>query len=35
MYFVSKKKVIKKKWKFKDFEDIRNLEGFLMPSTKI
>lgn len=34
MYFVSKKKVIKKKWKFKDFEDIRNLEGFLMPSTK-
>ena len=32
MYSISKKKVIKKKWKYQDFDQIRNLEGFLMPS---
>ncbi len=32
MYSVSRKKVIKKKWKFKDFSQFENLEGFLMPS---
>lgn len=32
MYSVSRKKVIKKKWKFKDFSQFKNLEGFLMPS---
>lgn len=32
MYSISKKKVIKKKWKYQDFDQIKNLEGFLMPS---
>ncbi len=34
MYSVNKKKVVKKKWKFKDFSDIENISGFLMPSRK-
>lgn len=32
MYSISKKKIIKKRWKYQDFDQIRNLEGFLMPS---
>lgn len=32
MYSVSKKKVVKKKWKYQDFDQIKNLDGFLMPS---
>ncbi len=32
MYSISRKKVIKKKWKYQDFDQIKNLEGFLMPS---
>ena len=32
MYSISKKKVVKKKWKYQDFDQIKNLEGFLMPS---
>lgn len=31
MYSVSTKKVIKKKWKYDNFEQIQNLEGFLLP----
>ena len=34
MYSISRKKVIKKKWKFKDFESLCNLDGFLMPSSR-
>lgn len=34
MYFISRKKVVKKKWKFKDFESLCNLDGFLMPSSR-
>lgn len=32
MYSISKKKVVKKKWKYQDFDQIKNLDGFLMPS---
>ena len=32
MYSISRKKVIKKKWKYQDFDQIKNLDGFLMPS---
>lgn len=32
MYSISRKKVIKKKWKYQEFDQIKNLEGFLMPS---
>lgn len=32
MYSISRKKVVKKKWKYQDFDQIKNLEGFLMPS---
>ena len=34
MYSISRKKVVKKKWKFKDFESLCNLDGFLMPSSR-
>lgn len=34
MYSISRKKVVKKKWKFKDFESLFNLDGFLMPSSR-
>ena len=34
MYSISRKKVIKKKWKFKDIESLCNLDGFLMPSSR-
>lgn len=34
MYSISRKKVIKKKWKLKDFESLYNLDGFLMPSSR-
>lgn len=34
MYSISRKKVIMKKWKFKDFESLYNLDGFLMPSSR-
>lgn len=34
MYSISRKKVVKKKWKFKDFECLCNLDGFLMPSSR-
>lgn len=32
MYSISKKKVVKKKWKYQDFDQIKNLDGFLIPS---
>lgn len=32
MYSISKKRVIKKKWKFRDFSELENLNGFLLPS---
>lgn len=32
MYSISRKKVIKKKWKYQNFDQIKNLDGFLMPS---
>lgn len=32
MYSISKKRVIKKKWKFRDFSGLENLNGFLLPS---
>lgn len=32
MYSISRKKVVKKKWKYQDFDQIKNLDGFLMPS---
>lgn len=34
MYSISRKKVIMKKWKFKNFESLYNLDGFLMPSSR-
>ncbi len=34
MYSISRKKVIKKKWKLKNFESLYNLDGFLMPSSR-
>ena len=34
MYSISRKKVVKKKWKFKDFESLCNLDGSLMPSSR-
>lgn len=34
MYSISRKKVVKKKWKFKDLESLCNLDGFLMPSSR-
>lgn len=34
MYSISRKKVVKKKWKFKNFESLCNLDGFLMPSSR-
>ena len=34
MYSIRRKKVVKKKWKFKDFESLCNLDGFLMPSSR-
>lgn len=34
MYSISRKKVVKKKWKFNDFESLCNLDGFLMPSSR-
>ena len=34
MYSISRKKVVKKKWKFKDFESLCNLDVFLMPSSR-
>ena len=32
MYSIKKKRVIKKKWKFRDFSELENLNGFLLPS---
>lgn len=32
MYSISKRRVVKKKWKFKDFSELKNLNGFLLPS---
>ncbi len=34
MYSISRKKVVKKKWKFKDFESLCNLDGFMMTSSR-
>ena len=32
MYSVCKKKKIKKKWKYGDFEQLVNLKGFVLPT---